>query len=1774
MKTQRTGLSRAGLAGVIGVTALAAFALSLPPASTPERISSANHIYLLPASTEISATLLPDGRTLEVHGAQGIAYLRDGRTRQFVQLPEPRRFGSVTVMPGGEVLLWGGIDAQGRVLDNGEWFNPSTRHFVRTGALGLPVRAGHTLTVLTDGSVLMAGGWSTDGEPATTAVVWHPQTRQVTTLGQAASPRMEANAFLQSDGSVVIKGGVDKRGLPIHDAWQYEPATSRWSTAETSPARPSSLIAETYPSKDSTSASIHGPLVMRFATPVDLHQLNDGAVTLLGPEGTVPVKVVGAEGGRLAFVQLPDDLYPGSRYTLFVKGLRTATGGAVPYTATGFTTVSHDATGVVLAGQGARPAANTPASSASPLPPLYVMAGDGHAFCKGDQLCRIHSFVRDGAFYPGQNNAPDNTGAHWRLYAKYQHLPDTRTLEAAIPKGSTALIGQVRQIDETPVANVEVSVGDQKVMTDAQGVFVLTNLPAGRDELFVDGGSAGHGDMKYGRFVVGADVKAKTISHMPFVMYVPRILPRDEITLPTPTTREVVLTHPDMPGLELHVPAGAVFKDRNGHVLTHIALVPTPVDHAPFPLPDNFPMYFTIQPGDAMVQGLTPEAAKGIRVVYPNYGKAKASTAADFWVYSAKEGWQMYGAGHVTPDTKHLAPDPGVALTLALGAGASMNTAAGGTDQKPDNCTKGEPIDLQTGILFHEWNDLAIRDILPLTLTRTYSSASTASQMFGIGGNSNFGMHLAGTTTNNGYTFNTVQMVLPCGEGVNFNLVSGSATWPFSAGAVWEHTGTNSPFYGATMQFLFDNTTVGAHWIVTMKDGTQYAFTRHVPNSLSWMQDRYGNQLQFTYNGGLLEQVISPSGRSITFNYDSSNRVTSAVDNSGRTLNYAYNSAGTLATVSYPDQTTEQYTYDSNNHLLTMQDRRGHVWVTNHYDANGRVTQQTYADNSSYQFAYATDSNNNVTGTTVTDPNGNKEQVTFDPVSGYPSSDTQAYGTSLARTITFNREPSGLVDSVTDAMSRTTAYTHDALGNVTRVTRLSGTSNAVTTQFTYTSDYNQLASVTDPLGHATNFSYTNGCLTQITDPLGHSTTIQCNAAGQPATVKDALGNTVVFAYQGYDLQSITDPLNRTTNYVVDTLGRRIAARDALGNVTLTQYDLNDRIVSAIDALNQTTTLNYDGNGNLLSVTLPNTGVIHYAYDNRNRLITRTDAMNQSESWIYNGMGQVLTHTDRKGQATDISYDALNRRSLVSYADGSGTQANYDAGNRLTSLVDSISGTLSWGYDGLDRVTSANSPQGSISYTYDAAGRCTSMTAAAQATANYTFDNANRLTAITQGSEAVQLAYDADNRRTTLTLPNGITVNYGYDNASELTGMTYTRGNGNALGNLAYGYDADGRIISKSGTFATDVLPTATTQPATFDFNDRKTSFNGQALTYDANGNLTSDGTNTYTWNARNQLAQISQGGSAQLSFSYDAMGRRISKTVQGVATQFLYDGNNAVQETQGSASNPILVGLGIDERFARNDVTGRTYFLTDQINSTIALTDPNGALKQQYSYDPYGNVVPSDTTTGFTNPYQFTGREMDAPGLYYYRARYYSPMMAGFISEDQVRFGGGQLTFYGYAGGDPIMYRDPRGHELVLALIGAGVGAAWGLANGYLSGDHDWQSLTIDALAGAGTGALAGLSNGATLLEAAGAIGTRAITSMGIESTREMAKGLLPCHDMDISYVDVGLAGAGSIFGDLSGIGGEGALGEEWATAFGGTMGGSLSTPASMAEGASADGAQ
>ncbi len=128
---------------------------------------------------------------------------------------------------------------------------------------------------------------------------------------------------------------------------------------------------------------------------------------------------------------------------------------------------------------------------------------------------------------------------------------------------------------------------------------------------------------------------------------------------------------------------------------------------------------------------------------------------------------------------------------------------------------------------------------------------------------------------------------------------------------------------------------------------------------------------------------------------------------------------------------------------------------------------------------------------------------------------------------------------------------------------------------------------------------------------------------------------------------------------------------------------------------------------------------------------------------------------------------------------------------------------------------------------------------------------------------------------------------------------------NTLGNLTYAYDLAGRRTVVGGSYARTGVPQAAS-PATYNVNNQLTQWKGASLTYDANGNLTSDGTNTCTWNARNQLVAISGGVSA--SFQYDPFGRRVSKTIGGT-TQYLYDGANPVQELSGTRSAMILINL-------------------------------------------------------------------------------------------------------------------------------------------------------------------------------------------------------------------------------------------------------------------------
>lgn len=123
-----------------------------------------------------------------------------------------------------------------------------------------------------------------------------------------------------------------------------------------------------------------------------------------------------------------------------------------------------------------------------------------------------------------------------------------------------------------------------------------------------------------------------------------------------------------------------------------------------------------------------------------------------------------------------------------------------------------------------------------------------------------------------------------------------------------------------------------------------------------------------------------------------------------------------------------------------------------------------------------------------------------------------------------------------------------------------------------------------------------------------------------------------------------------------------------------------------------------------------------------------------------------------------------------------------------------------------------------------------------------------------------------------------------------------------------------------------------------------------------------------------------------------------------------------------STPTTILSG-GVDQFFVR----GNRSLLTDGIGSTVALADPTGAVTGTYTYEPFGRTTA--TGDGTTNPYRFAGREDDGAGLYNYRARFYDPGTARFVSEDPTLFASGDSNFYAYAYNSPTNLVDPLGLE-------------------------------------------------------------------------------------------------------------------------------------------------
>jgi RHS repeat-associated protein len=1555
----------------VGATlvACASFAIWLTPLSARQARTT---VVSAAANAGATTTRLADGRWLVVggEGAEARAWVWDPLTEiataPATSLQVPRAWHTATMLADGTVLLAGGRNARG-LAELPEIFDPATNTFALWPIAGTVGRASHTATLLTDGRVLVAGG-ARGGPGALETEIWDLRARTATPVPGSAIARSGHTATLMPDGRVLVAGGMALDGSAAGDAVLLDPVGGPQMQVPPKAERSPTTVTASIPEAGARDVALDAHLTLRLSAALNVASLSAETLKLAGPRGGVATRLVAAEDGRLVFVWPVEPLNENTTYVLTVSGLVDRNGAPVVPAWVPFTT-------------------------------------------KRDTEPAGHADAEDWI--------PDPAGG-WRTNRPESPWRTLKPLEA--PPGVTALSGQVLRLNGEPLADVRLEIEHHAAHTDRTGRFLvrLDGMGTSHIELWIDGHPASRPGATYGTYEVGVNIQGGRTNVLPYTIWMTKLDTAHAVTIPSPTVADMRVTTPLIPGLELRIPAGAVIRDHDGKPITTLGMTPVPLDRPPFPLPADVrvPVYFTIQPGGAYVYVSGTPARRGARLIYPNGFHLPPATVFDFWQYNPDgAGWWVYGHGQVTPDGQQVVPNPGVEIYEFTGAMAGPPGLGPSNGPPPGGNNKdGDPVDLYTGLFVLQKTDLTVADVAPVALTRTYRPADARSRAFGIGATHPYDQFLVGDT----FPYTYLDLVLADGGRVHYDRTSEGTGYQ---DAVYQHVQTPTDWFQSTITWN------GTGWTLTKPDGTVLTFrdgfnaTRPQQAALTGIQDRYGNLITLTRDPDAnLTQIRTPNGRFITLTYDPSYRITQAQDNIGRTVGYTYDTSGRLWKVTDPENGVTEYAYDGAHRVTRIKDPRGIIYLMNQYDGQDRVTRQVLADGGAYQFAYSVDGQGNAV-TEGTNPRGYVTRTTFN-AAGYAIARVEAVGTTVERTTTTTREAgTNFVTSVLDGLNRRTDYTYDGHGHVATVTRLAGTADAVTTHATYEPRFFQMATLTDPLQHVWTWTYDGqGRLTGLTDPVSHHTTVVLNAAGQVASVTDPLSHQWQFTYTDGDLTATTNPLTFTTTRFIDGAGRAVATTDPLGRMTRTTFDGLNRATQVIDPLNGPTAFSYDPNSNLQALTDARTHTTSYTYDLMDRVATRRDPLPATATYEYDPNNNLTQRTDRKGQITRYAYDPLDRLAQVTFADASTITYTYDAGDRLLQLVDSANGTITRTYDGLDRLTSETTAEGTITYTYDDDNRRATMTVAGQSPVSYGYDDAHRLLSITQGPSVVAFTYDDANRRSTLTYPNGIVATYGYDDANQLTSLTYTLGP-TALGDLTYTYDAAGQRTSVGGSWARTGLPTAVAS-ATYDAANRIVTWDGSGFSYDPNGNLASDGLTSYSWNARNQLSALSGGTSA--SFAYDSLGRRRSKSIGGATTNFLHDARNIVQEltSGGTPAANLLTGRGIDETFTRTDGSGTSTLLTDVLDSVLEIADASGTLQTHYTFEPFGTTTTSGAAS--TNAQAFTGRENDGTGLYFYRARYYSPQLQRFVSEDPLGLLA-DINVYRYVGDAPTQLTDPLG---------------------------------------------------------------------------------------------------------------------------------------------------
>jgi len=576
--------------------------------------------------------------------------------------------------------------------------------------------------------------------------------------------------------------------------------------------------------------------------------------------------------------------------------------------------------------------------------------------------------------------------------------------------------------------------------------------------------------------------------------------------------------------------------------------------------------------------------------------------------------------------------------------------------------------------------------------------------------------------------------------------------------------------------------------------------------------------------------------------------------------------------------------------------------------------------------------------------------------------------------------------------------------------------------------------------------------------------------GAQWTLADVNGGTapLEFGFQTYSSGSNAAPM-------ISQAWVEIVTSSASTPTTTYAYDKSGQLKTVTDSAGNVTTINYDLAGRKLNMTDPDMGYWQYTYDAAGNLRTQTDARSYVTTMEYDSLQRMTGKTYTNGDLpVNFTYDtypdgalcsgstaasAVGR--LVAMNDGPAGQFRrscFDSRGREIRSRRTIAGDATdyntvRTYDGLDQLDTITFPDGElVDYGMAAQGNVTSITStppgllaqtiassayqtpwlapASMTLANgavvtsFGYDNRMRLTSIQSGSvQNLALAYDLAGNVTSLTdniAQPAETSSFSYDTRNRLIDMSI-----NGTPSALYSYDPTGNMTIKQEGSSNLTLSYPTPGAA------HPHAVNGttgtQVLTgfaYDANGNMTAQGTSVYTFDAENRLKTRSVSGGT-VSYTYDGNGTLLKKTnADGSWTAYIGDGYE--KRSDGTVTKYYqLFGRIIALRTNQNPVQ---YVLQDHLGSTMRLLDSGGnpIAGSDLKYWPYGST--RSGSQGATDR-MYTNQRIEpgdaALGLYNYKARFYSTTLGTFMSADTLTVDG--LNRYAYVRGNPLRYNDPSG---------------------------------------------------------------------------------------------------------------------------------------------------